>query len=118
MMGSSPERADEVYHEEDEPYDEHTYREEERRRFPYLPVSPWGLWPSSSQEDAHRTYTGGTADEERTSGGVGRFWDEGLITLVIVGGAILFFFPEPATSGLGILLMGLGVLAWLLDWAT
>ena len=47
-----------------------------------------------------------------------RFWDEGIITFLIVGGAILFVFPEPATSGVGILMIGAGLLLWLVDWAT
>jgi hypothetical protein len=47
-----------------------------------------------------------------------RFWDEGIITLLIVGGAILFLFPEPITSGVGVLMMGAGLLFWLVDWLT
>lgn len=41
-----------------------------------------------------------------------------IATLFIVVGAILLFFPEPATSLTGILLLLLGVLIWLVDWAT
>lgn len=59
---------------------------------------------------------GETGGEE--GGGVTRFSDERLITLVIVVGAALFLFPEPATSGLGVLLLAIGVVAWLVDWAT
>ena len=44
--------------------------------------------------------------------------DESVFTLLVVGGAVLFFFSEPATSALGILLMGTGPVAWLVDWAT
>ena len=47
-----------------------------------------------------------------------RFWDEGIITLLIVGGAVLFVFPEPITSGVGVLMMGAGLLLWLVDWWT
>ena len=50
--------------------------------------------------------------------GLWRFWDEGLVTFLIVGGAILFVFPEPITSSVGILMMGFGVLMWLVDWLT
>lgn len=50
--------------------------------------------------------------------GIWRFWDEGIVTVLIVGGAILFLFPEPATSAVGVLMMGFGVLMWLVDWAT
>lgn len=45
----------------------------------------------------------------------GTWLDEGLITLLLVAGVALFLFPEPATSGLGILLIGVGVLAWIVD---
>ncbi|MFB6139792.1 MAG: hypothetical protein ABEJ26_05085 [Halosimplex sp.] len=51
-------------------------------------------------------------DAERDTG---TWWDEGLITLLIVAGAILFVFPEPATSGLGVILLAVGILAWALD---
>lgn len=43
------------------------------------------------------------------------WWDEGLITLLLVGGVILFLFPEPATSAIGVLLIGVGLIAWIVD---
>lgn len=46
-----------------------------------------------------------------TSGGLGGV---GLAGLLILVGLVLFIFPEPATSGLGVVLMVLGVLLWLL----
>lgn len=42
-------------------------------------------------------------------------WDESLIALLLVGGVALLLFPEPATSALGVVLIALGVLAWLID---
>ncbi|WP_436910100.1 hypothetical protein [Halosimplex marinum] len=50
-----------------------------------------------------------TVDDE------GGWWDEGLITLLVVVGAVLFVVPEPATTGLGVLLLGAAVVAWLVD---
>ncbi len=47
----------------------------------------------------------------------GSWWDEGLISLLLVVGVVLFIFPEPATSALGILFVSAGVIAWLVDWA-
>jgi hypothetical protein len=46
-----------------------------------------------------------------TRGGLGGV---GLAGLLIIVGLILFIFPEPATSGLGVILMLIGVLLWLL----
>lgn len=129
--------ADETYLDETErgtrDDDRHEGREQERR-FPYLPSwgwgGAWGLapWASRRREADDRRYDErahdepgydpyGEAEADRP-GGVARLWDEGLITLLIVGGAILFLFPEPATSGLGVVLMAAGALAWLVDWAT
>ncbi|WP_202935132.1 hypothetical protein [Halorussus amylolyticus] len=43
---------------------------------------------------------------------------EGAIGLVILAGVVLFFFPEPATSGIGILLILVGLAAWVLNRVT
>lgn len=43
------------------------------------------------------------------------WWDEGLIGLLLVAGIVLFFFPEPATSTIGIALIGIAVVAWIVD---
>ena len=56
-------------------------------------------------------------DEVRADEDEGTWLDEGLITLTLIAGVALFLFPEPATSGLGILLITVGVVAWLVDWA-
>lgn len=85
-------------------------------------LSGWGLWPTRS--------TGNTADAEyggaETAGAGegtptaenegGSWWDEGLITLLLVGGLALFLFPEPVTSAVGLVLMGAGVVLGIVDW--
>ncbi|NHN57651.1 MULTISPECIES: hypothetical protein [Halorussus] len=45
----------------------------------------------------------------------GSWWDEGLIGLLLVAGVVLFFFPEPFTSTVGIALIALGIIAWAAD---
>lgn len=105
-----------------------TYREEEakdRGRFPYHVsrrwAGTWGVWPFTTSRAEETGYDEGAyegapesphGDDDSESR-----WDEGLITLLIVGGAVLFLFPEPITSGLGLLLLSLGVIGWLVDWA-
>ena len=107
----------------DEPY---ATEGEDRRWPPYLPSWGWGgawgvvPWASRGDEADERYDEAGDASDGESGaddGGFGSLWDESLITLLIVGGAILFVFPEPATSGLGVLLVTLGVLAWLVDLA-
>lgn len=45
----------------------------------------------------------------------GSWLDEGAISLLLLAGVALFVFPEPATSALGIVLISIGVVAWLAD---
>ncbi|WP_254531445.1 hypothetical protein [Natrinema gelatinilyticum] len=40
----------------------------------------------------------------------------GLGTLLVAAGAVLFLFPEPITSTAGVVLIGAGVLLWLVGW--
>lgn len=59
-------------------------------------------------------------DERRPPDGdgspvAGEWLDGGIATVLIVVGAILFLIPEPATSAAGILLLGIGVVLWLVD---
>lgn len=42
--------------------------------------------------------------------------EQGLATLLVVMGAILFVFPEPVTSVAGAVLMMTGVVTWVSDW--
>lgn len=42
--------------------------------------------------------------------------EEGLSTLLIVLGAILFVFPEPITSFAGVILVVMGAIVWATDW--
>lgn len=72
----------------------------------WLPVSRGDADPAYAEED----YDGGTPDEDG-----GNWWDEGLITLLLIAGIVLFLFPEPTTSTLGVILIVIGVIAWLVD---
>ena len=92
-------------------------------RFGGLTPSGWGIWPTSNTPDAgytDRDVSEGTQREtEPVATGEsdeGSWWDEGLIGTIIVAGFVLFVIPEPATSALGIFLMGIGVVLWIIDW--
>lgn len=88
--------------------------EDARRTFWPLPFGAWPPFAGRREDEADETaYPDESAYEEDES-----WWDEGLITLLIVGGVVLFLFPEPATSGLGLILLTFGILAWLFDWMT
>ncbi|WP_433634057.1 hypothetical protein [Halomicrococcus sp. NG-SE-24] len=39
----------------------------------------------------------------------------GLVGLLLVAGGILFFFPEPATSGIGVMLIIAAVVIWVIQ---
>lgn len=81
---------------------------------------PYG-WPSFGAGGTMQEDTYGETDPPGEGVGDERdetLLDEGLITLVILGGVALLLFPEPATSGIGVLLILGGAIAWLVDWAT
>lgn len=109
-----------------------------------MPTIPWGWAPASfrsgTKDDAltgesdrdtvapeSERYRGEGPNDGRATGGTAddptptppadddSWLDEGLITLLIVGGALLFLFPEPATSAVGIVLLGVGIIAWAID---
>ncbi|MFC6823542.1 hypothetical protein [Halopelagius fulvigenes] len=109
-MGSPNDQYDDGPYREESRYDGDQYTEEEDRAgFSYYPSWGWGGgWgvPLASRREEARS------DE----GGNGSLLDEGLITLLIVTGAILFLIPEPATSAVGVLLLFVGAIAWLVDW--
>lgn len=65
-----------------------------------------------SDDDRDTEYQRDIAEDEEEDGS---WWDEGLVGLLLITGTILFFFPEPFTSTLGIILLGVGVLAWAAD---
>ncbi|NEU58637.1 hypothetical protein [Halorussus sp. MSC15.2] len=79
----------------------------------------WGLeWPyrfGRGDDDAEvgdesgdaRAGRGDDRDESRV--------DEGLVTLFLVVGVILFVFPEPGTSVVGLFLVLVGTVGWIVD---
>ena len=61
------------------------------------------------------TYDDDDAYDETYDEDDGSWWDKGIVGLLLIAGVVLFFFPEPATSAIGILLIGLAVVAWIAD---
>ncbi len=58
---------------------------------------------------------------EPITDGSGSWFDQakakyGLGTLLVAAGIVLFLFPEPITSTAGLLLIGAGVLIWIVSW--
>jgi len=103
----------------DEAYDDRSNEAAKRDSmfgsFSYYPEFV-GRWPFGAREAANPE----TADSEATTvgGEEGGWWDEGLISLLIVAGVVLFLLPEPATSMVGIGLVLLGLFALAVDWLT
>lgn len=64
------------------------------------------------EDDEYDTeYDDDTYDDEDD----GSWWDVGLIGLLLIAGVALFLFPEPFTSTIGIVLIALGIVAWVAD---
>lgn len=108
---------DESYDEESRYGVEQDARDEDPGGFSFYPSWGWGGgWglPSAAREEG----AAGTNEEtyDGASDGDGSLVDEGLITLLIVVGAVLFLIPEPATSAIGALLLFVGAVGWLVDW--
>lgn len=88
----------------------------------FFPSGLTGMYPSNWRQtgpatvDAEYGEPGGNSEYETRDTG-DSMWDEGLISLLLVGGLALFLFPEPTTSAVGVVMMGVGVVAWLIDWA-
>lgn len=58
-------------------------------------------------------------DESRAEGfrhWVRRYSEEEQAGLLIIIGVILFFFPEPITSAIGIIVLLIGIGTWVFDW--
>jgi hypothetical protein len=92
--------------------------------FPFIGSAfPFGLSALSRENvggetvDEETAPAGETTATDTTEDEGDSWWDEGLISLLLVAGVVLFVIPEPATSALGILLISVGVVAWLVDWA-
>ena len=88
----------------------------------YTPTFQYAWAPWSGGQGLRSFYGSGREDtvdeaprEEANAGANDSWWDEGLIGLLLVVGVVLFVFPEPSTSALGILLIVTGVLAWIIE---
>lgn len=60
-----------------------------------------------------------TDNESRAEGfrnWIRKYSEEEQASLLIIIGAILFFFPEPITSVIGIVVLIVGVATWVSDW--
>lgn len=112
---------------EDEYYGEDTAYDDDRTLPGFLPFGWPAMFNQGTRDDDYREDYDDEygedyererqRDYERQEEGEGTWLDEGLISLVIVAGVILFLFPEPGTSALGIVLITAGVIAWVIDWA-
>lgn len=58
---------------------------------------------------------GAEVDREAAGAADEQFLSEELIPALVLVGVILFLFPEPITSALGVVLVGIGLALWLRD---
>ena len=59
--------------------------------------------------------------EEPTTDDSGNLFDRarakyGLGALLVAAGVVLFFFPEPITSTVGLAMIGVGAIVWVVSW--
>lgn len=84
--------------------------------FPTFPYSAgaWGegLGLRSFYGSGREDESDDVARDEVTTGSDESWLDDGLVGLLLVVGVVLFVFPEPSTSALGILLIVTGILMW------
>lgn len=122
-MRGDDRQTDEAYRDDDR-HDDDTYDS----RSPYGIGAGWGWgwgWPPLYRESAETEYEDDDAayrdepyDEEVAAAERAEddsWLGEGGITMLLVGGVILFVFPEPITSTIGILLIATGVVMWIAD---
>jgi len=116
-------------HGDEPPKDQHVDETTDGSFFPSggsLLRSGRGLWSGNDAADADYDGTANQRDATEKGAPSARMEDaesddddgwlgEGVITLALVAGLVLFLFPEPATSAVGIALVGLGVVAWVAD---
>lgn len=60
-----------------------------------------------------------TDNESRAEGfrdWIRKYSEEEQASLLIIIGAVLFFFPEPITSAIGIIVLLVGIATWVADW--
>lgn len=126
--GGDPQDVYGDQYNEPDGYNEAYENEREGRSGSLFPYSvSWGGWSSffgrgkardGGSVDGYRDRTADATPSETTyDGNAGGGTDEsklgeGLAGLLLVAGVVLFLFPEPATSLLGIVLVTLGVVAW------
>ncbi|MFB6130444.1 MAG: hypothetical protein ABEJ28_06455 [Salinigranum sp.] len=68
-----------------------------------------GLIAGFGAGEENDAYAEGDADEDDG------WWDEALISILLVAGVVLFLFPEPITSTVGVILIVVGLGAWIAD---
>lgn len=78
----------------------------------------WSAWPWSDAEDENDAYGGSEEFGPSEATDEDGRWNEGIVSVLLVVGVVLFLFPEPATSAIGMVLVALGLAMWLLDWLT
>lgn len=69
----------------------------------YLPWYPRNTDPDEVASPPEDTATGGS------------WWGESLSSILLITGLVLFIFPEPATSALGVILMLAGAFGWIVS---
>lgn len=56
------------------------------------------------------------SDDRSRAKGFRSYLEEEQAALLILIGAILFFFPEPITSVIGVIVLVIGIATWVSDW--
>ncbi|MFB6131139.1 MAG: hypothetical protein ABEJ28_10000 [Salinigranum sp.] len=94
-----------VYEQDDvDAYDDDVYDEEAAVATP-----EYGVYTPDdtvTDDDAYAEYN----DDDDS------WWGDGIVALLVLSGVVLFLIPEPATSTLGIILVLVGIGAWIVDW--
>lgn len=102
------------------PYDESpTEKAYDDTLFPYAgSLFPFGWSSRRGVSDADETERYGDGDDVMAAEATENDsrWEEGLISTILVVGVVLFVIPEPATSGIGLALIAVGLFMALIDW--
>lgn len=94
-----------------------TYNDERSPQATTAGWMPWGVgwgwgtsylpWYSRNADEPVEETDTDNSDESH--------WGEGIFSLLLIAGVILFIFPEPITSFVGILLLLTGAVGWLIS---